>query len=516
MRSPVNLLHVLAATAASSAALLAQVPNDDCAGAIAVVDGVNGPYTNIGATTTSTWPCALGGNDAWFVYVSGAAGSLTVTTCGVASFDTCIQIFDGACGSLTSLGCNDDSCGLQSSLTATLPAGGSFYIRVGGYNGATGAFSLNVSGPGGPTGSVTANNTPLGAGCVLSANSFYQRFTTSAPAATTLAGSTLLLNPTGTGYQGVWLAGTASTFFVPPVAGTPLATADDGVVTYTLTSGPLATPQGPQTSLLVSGNAIVAWGGAGLDYPGTNSFTPTANGMLNSALGGIYAWHDYNVTELGSGQILAEEVSGVLYITFNGVENYPTGVANPSTLQFQFDLASGLVKIVFVTIDNNTTSTFGSGHLVGVTAPGASLDPGSIDYPTASAAQLLANNASPEVPPLSLAATSRPVTGTTWGLSVSNIPATGLIGVDVIGLADPGINDLSFLGAPTCGLRASLDVTLGWVVTGATHPYSLPIPSNPALLNLNLHTTSAVFQVPQVNALGAITSNGIRGTVGNL
>ena len=30
MRSPVNLLHVLAAAAASSAALLAQVPNDDC------------------------------------------------------------------------------------------------------------------------------------------------------------------------------------------------------------------------------------------------------------------------------------------------------------------------------------------------------------------------------------------------------------------------------------------------------------------------------------------------------
>ncbi|MFN9706660.1 MAG: hypothetical protein ACK595_17805 [Planctomycetota bacterium] len=514
MRSPVNLLHVLAATAASSAALLAQVPNDDCTGAFIVSNGLNGPYTNVGATTSSVWPCAAGANDVWFAYISGAAGSLTVSTCTLATYDSCIEILSGTCGSPTSLACNDDACGTQSTVTATLPAAGTYLIRVGGWQGDTGTFSLNVTGPGGPSGSVVATNTALGTGCIRAFNSFYQFFADAAQASTTLSAGTLLLSPTGTGYQGTWLAGTASAFFVPPVAGVPLATADDGVVTYTLSTGPLSTPQGPQTSVLVSGNAIVAWGGAGLNYPGTNSYTPAANALLNSTLGGIYAWHDYNVTEAGSGQILAEEVGGILYITFNGVESYPTGIANPSTLQFQFDVASGMVKICFVSVDSNTASTYGSAHAVGVSAPGPSQDPGSVDFLTATAAQLLAT--SPEVLPLSLAATSRPVTGTTWGLSVSNIPATGLIGVDVIGLADPGINDLSFLGAPTCGLRASLDVTLGWVVTGATHPYSLPIPSNPALLNLNLHTTSAVFQVPQVNALGAITSNGIRGTVGDL
>ena len=506
----------LAAMAAISGNLLAQVPNDDCTASLVVANGLNGPFTNVGATTSlPAWPCATGGNDVWFTYISGAAGTLQVDLCGQATYDSCIEVLDGAggCGALSSLGCNDDSCALQSSVTATLPGPGTYYIRVGGWQGATGPFSINVNGPGGPTGSVIATNTALGAGCLRSANSFYERFADAALAAPALSGNSLFLVPTGTGYQGSWLPGTAAAFFVPPVAGLPLATADDGVVPYTITSGALPTPQGPQTSLLVSGNAIVAWGAGPMDYPGTNSYTPTAGGLLNSTTGGIYAWHDYNVAEIGSGQILAEEIGGVLYITFNGVESYPAG-ANPSTLQFQFDLASGVIKMVFVSIDANNTSVYGSSHVVGVSAPGLSQDPGSISLATASAGQLLTTD--PEVLPLALAGTSRPVTGSTWNLSLSNVPATGLLGVDVFGLADPGINDLFFLGAPGCGLRASLDVTVAWFVAGPTHTYSLAIPSNPSLINLNLYTTSAVFQVPAVNALGAITANGIAGMIGNL
>jgi len=363
-------------------------------------------------------------------------------------------------------------------------------------------------------GGTPAANATLGQGCIQSYNSFYELFTTAGTASTGLSGNTLQLIPAGTGYQGVWLPGTASALFVPPVAGTSLATGDDGVVTYTATTGSFPTPQGPQTSFQVSGNAIVAWGTGTMDYPGTNSYTPTAGGFLNSLLGGFYAWHDYNVSETGSGLILAEEIGGTLYFTWNGVESYSTPAgANPSTLQFQLDLGSGGVKMVFVSIDGNATSTFGSGHVVGVTAPGASANPGSIALANATAGQLLTTN--PEVLPLALAGGSRPVTGTSWNLDVSNIPATGVLGVDVFGLSDPGINDLFFLGAPGCGLRASLDVTNAWFVTGATHAYSLPIPSNPALLNLNLYTTSAVFQFPAVNPLGAITANGVQGKIGS-
>ena len=364
------------------------------------------------------------------------------------------------------------------------------------------------------SGNVLATNTTLGQGCIRGFNSFYQSFADASAASAALTGNTLFLAPTGTGYQGSWLPGTAAAFFVPPVAGTPQATGDDGVVNYTIATGTLATPQGPQTNVLISGNAIVAWGGLAMDYPGTNSYTPTSGGMLNSTLGGVYAWHDYNISEAGSGPILTEESGGVLYITYNGVESYSTPTAaNPSTLQFQFDLASGVIKIVFLSIDGNTTSTFGSAHLVGVTAPGASGDPGSVNLATAAAAQLLTQD--PEVLPLALAAATRPLTGTSWNLNVSNVPATAVLGLDVFGLSDPGINDLFFLGAPGCGLRASLDVTNVWFPAGATHPYSLTIPNSVGLLNLNLFTTSAVFQLPPVNGLGAITANGIQGVVGN-
>ena len=356
-----------------------------------------------------------------------------------------------------------------------------------------------------------AVNTTIGAGCVASFNSFYELFADAAAASTALTGNSLLLVPSGSGYQGAWLPGTAASFFVAPVAATPLATGDDGTAPFTLASGTFPTAQGPQSSLLVSGNGIVAWGGATMDYPGTNAYTPTAAGFLNSALGGVYAWHDYNQAEVGSGQIVGEQIGNVAYVTFSGVESYSTPTAlNPSTLQFQFNLNNGNITLVFLNIDNNTTSTFGSGHLVGVTAPGASNNPGSTSLATSTLLTV-----DPEVLALALAAGSRPVTGTNWNLSVNNIPATGVLGVEVFGLGDPNINDLFFLGLPGCGLRASLDSINAFLVTGSSHPYSLAIPANPTLVGLNLFATSAVFQNPPVNAFGAITSNGINGVVGD-
>ncbi|MEO6596610.1 MAG: hypothetical protein ABIP94_17825 [Planctomycetota bacterium] len=76
---------------------------------------------------------------------------------------------------------------------------------------------------------------------------------------------------------------------------------------------------------------------------------------------------------------------------------------------------------------------------------------------------------------------------------------------------------MAFLGMPGNQLRAGLDVIQGpWVPGGATFNYAFPVPNNVALLNFLLFTQSAVFEVPTVNAFGAVTSNGMRGKVGNL
>jgi hypothetical protein len=364
------------------------------------------------------------------------------------------------------------------------------------------------------SGTVAANDT-IGTGCGDSSNSFYQLFADAALAAPALSGNSLQLTPNGNGgYNGTWLPGTAASLYVTPVAPVTLATGDDGTASFPLTT-PFPTAQGPQSSLLVSGNAIVAWGGATMDYPGSNSFTPTAPAFLNSTLGGVYAWHDYNQGETGSGAIQREEIGGVAYVTFNGVESYSTPAAlNPSTLQFQFDTTTGNITLVFVSIDNATTSTFGSGHLVGVTQPGVSVDGGSVDLATAALLTF-----SPEVSPLLLTASNRPIQGagpTSWDLVVSNIPATTVIGLDIFGLSDPNIPDLSVfgLGMPGCQLHASLDVVNAWVSAGLTHNYSLAIPPSPSLNNFVLYTQSACLG----NGLLSdnITSNAIRATVGNL
>jgi hypothetical protein len=311
------------------------------------------------------------------------------------------------------------------------------------------------------------------------------------------------------------LPGTANAFFAPPVAPTVLACGDDGVVALPIGSGELPTPQGPQSQLLVSGNGIVAWGGAAIDHPGTTSYAPSPAGMLDSALGGVYAWHDYNASEPGSGAIVAHEAYGVLYVTWNGVESYAVPeTSNPSTLQFQFELATGVIRIVFVHVDGNATSSFGSSYLVGVTAPGPSANAGSLAFAAATPAQLRTQD--PEVLPLALSGRTRPITGAAWDLRLANVPANATVGLDVFGLNDPALPDLYFFGAPGCGLRASPDVLVAWPVTGATRTFSLSIPNSPAVVNLHVYATSLVFQQPATNALGAITSNGVRGRVGDL
>jgi PKD repeat protein len=124
------------------------VGNDDCSGAMPVTFGQNGPFQNSAATTSApAWPCASGGNDLWFSFTPTCTMNVTVDTCG-SGFDTCLEIFDGSCSLLNSLGCNDDdiACGLQSSLDLSPAVGGTtYYIRVGGYNGATGTFVLNLT-----------------------------------------------------------------------------------------------------------------------------------------------------------------------------------------------------------------------------------------------------------------------------------------------------------------------------------------------------------------------------------
>ncbi len=372
--------------------------------------------------------------------------------------------------------------------------------------GATGTYLAPVAGQigrvlmttsAGGGGGTLATNTVQGAGCGHVYGSFYEGFANTA--AFDLGGSTVTWINTGSGYT---VLNSIPGTFVPPTGAAQNVAAGllDGQQAFAL-SAPMPVFGGTTSGLNVCTKGYIATAiGNGID------FTPTPAELLTFAQTTWACWHDYDQTSVGSGLITFEEVGGIAYVTWSAVHSYMTASAN--SMQFQFDVATGNVTLVI--------GVFGGASLdpavVGFSPAGASPNPGPLNISALTAIVL----ASPESPGLTLAATSRPITGTNWNLNVTGVPPTGVIGVDVFGLADPAINDLFFLGAPGCGLRASLDVLNAWFVAGNSHAYGLALPNAPALLNVHVYTTSAVFSTPPVNAFGAITANGIDGKIGNM
>jgi hypothetical protein len=143
------LLAALQAAIQLGAAPPGPGPNNECAGATVVQNGVNAGFSNAVATTSApAWPCGGGANDVWFIYVATCTGSTTFDTCPPGTnYDTTLEVFAGACtaGPLVSLACNDDACGTRSRVTIQTFAGSAYLIRVGGFNGATGNFDLAVT-----------------------------------------------------------------------------------------------------------------------------------------------------------------------------------------------------------------------------------------------------------------------------------------------------------------------------------------------------------------------------------
>ena len=353
--------------------------------------------------------------------------------------------------------------------------------------------SLLPAGPGS-----FGTNTALGDGCVRSFASAYESFATAA--AFDLSNSAMSLLASGTGYIGV--PGVVG--FVPPTPAAALVAVGDNVQETVTLSSPFPFPGGTTSALTVCSNGFVSVATGN----GTGT-TPSVTTMLNFAQTAWGDWHNYLPTGGANGNVKHEEVGSLSIFTWDAVLDFGTG-AGPNTWQLQFDRSTGSVHFVW-----GTMSLAGNGHLVFYSRGGPSVDPGNTDLSVALPTTGI-TIVGVDVLALAVAATSRPVAGTSWNLDVTNIPATGLIGVDIFGLADPGINDLGFLGMPGCGLRATLDLLSGWLVIGSSHAHSFPLPASPGLVGIDLFTTSAVFQVPPVNAFGAITSNGIKGHIGDL
>jgi hypothetical protein len=479
----------LAVGIAVSGSLFAQ--NNECFGAIPLLLGTNGPFTNAGSTTSApAWPCGSGANDVWFSFVAASSGSVTVDTCG-ASIDTVLQVFQGGqCATLTSLGCNDDSCGTGSSLTVPVLGGSHYRVRVAGYGGVTGSFPVRLQGP--VVGSTHATNTTRGIGCNRNPASFYEYFM---PGTCDLSFSSLSMFPSGGSY---FVTHSNPTFLAPSASAIVLPLLDDSLIDVPL-STPMPHPGGTTSTLTVSSNGFVA---VPSSPPPSSMVGPT--GLLNATGTGWYIVDDFDPTILFGGRVKFEQVGTKACVTWDGVWAFGGTAASARTFQFQFDTSNGNVHFVFQNVNTNNWL------LVGYSPGGPSYDNGSMDI----SAQGSFNLPAVDGLPLTVTPATRPVIGTGWSLNVTNYPANSTLGVDILGFTDPGLNDLTSIGMPTCGLRASLDVLSPWAPSGTTHNFTIGIPPVTSVLGLHLYTTSAVF-APGVNAFGAISANGVDGLIGD-
>jgi len=330
----------------------------------------------------------------------------------------------------------------------------------------------------------------LGNSCGRRYESCYQLFT---QGQFDLSNSALTFRPSGNGVLSIDRVGTllaVGATATPVVLNLP----DEGVVTVPFTVGSFP----GWSAVTVCSNGWVA------GLPGNSTTSPPSIAtLLNSPQTAYCSWHDFDPT-VGTGRVKIEQSPSVTVVTWDNVRTFNSSLT--STVQFQL-YPDGTVTIAWGAMAVLTTQI----HLVGFSPGGASSDPGPTDFSAIGAGAIAVQW--PESGPLALASTSPPAVGTPWSLQLSNVPNGTLFGVDIVGLSDPGLNDLTAIGMPGCGLRASLDILVPWPASGATHTMQIGVPPL-AMLNANLYVTSAVFQTLPVNAFGAITSNGVRATIG--
>ncbi|MBM4008486.1 MAG: hypothetical protein FJ285_02730 [Planctomycetes bacterium] len=133
--------------------------NDECVAAITINTG-NTTFNTSNATDTALpvpTTCTANGDgvivkDIWYKYVAPVSGSTTVSTCGLASFNTRIAVYGPVADcpgiSTTVRACNDDGTGCASgtsSVAFTSLIGATYYLRVGGATaGGTGTLAVTA------------------------------------------------------------------------------------------------------------------------------------------------------------------------------------------------------------------------------------------------------------------------------------------------------------------------------------------------------------------------------------
>lgn len=134
--------------------------NDDCESAALVDLGtVSGSLESATNDGQASCGASLYSPDVWFVYEASESTEVFAESAG-SSFDTVLSVHSECPGTIDNeIACNDDSVGLQSSVSFSATPGELYVIRLSGVNGATGNYTLTLSYGGSFAGSVTSADT---------------------------------------------------------------------------------------------------------------------------------------------------------------------------------------------------------------------------------------------------------------------------------------------------------------------------------------------------------------------
>ncbi|MCU0865184.1 MAG: hypothetical protein MUC36_15465 [Planctomycetes bacterium] len=339
-----------------------------------------------------------------------------------------------------------------------------------------------------PSGSTFAQANAVGTGCGGTPGcptSFYEESFDLAN-----SGYTLALN------AGSYTVGSLTGSWIAP-AGTSLPAGDD-VGSLQALPFSLPFPGGSTNNLWVCSNGFVSSANNG------TSFQPSPGDLLSGQRTWAALWRDLNP---GANTMRFDANAQRAVVTFNAVPNYSGG--GTVTFQWQF-WATGTVHVIYQAVAGSTET------LVGYSPGGASADPGPVDISAVLAGGLpLCSTPVPPTPSLALAASGRPVLGTSIQLVTSNIPAGSLLGLSILSLNPlPGI-DLTSIGMNGCFLYAGLDAVTNFATPGTSASVPWSLPNTPSLSGTVIASQSATLTVG-LNPFGFITSNGVTFVLGVL
>jgi hypothetical protein len=126
--------------------LFAPDANDDCAGAIPLIEGSPATGNTNGNTVDGAASCAAStAPDVWYSFTPASDRTARFSLCA-STFDTVLSVFSGCPGAGGSeIACNDNLCSVQSRVTVDVIGGQTYLLRVGGDGAATGFFTLEAT-----------------------------------------------------------------------------------------------------------------------------------------------------------------------------------------------------------------------------------------------------------------------------------------------------------------------------------------------------------------------------------